>query len=126
MSVRAIRGATQLVEDNSHEMDLKVVELLSEILERNSLSEGDLISIFFTSTPDLISAFPAACARGLTRFDLSNVPLICAQEIDVRGALERVVRVLIHVNSEKANSEFTHIYLHGAKALRRDLADDGK
>lgn len=126
MTVRAIRGATQLLEDSTLEMDAKLGELLGAMLSNNNIQTHDLISILFTATPDLRSGFPAASARVLKGFDLSDIPLICAQEIDVIGALTRVVRVLIHVNSEKANREISHIYLHGAKALRKDIAGDEK
>jgi chorismate mutase len=126
MSVRAIRGATQLVEDSVIEMDSKVTELLDVMLSANSVEVKDLISVLFTATADLKSGFPASSARRLQTFDLSDVPLICAQEIDVEGALARVVRVLIHVNSKLTSQEIAHIYLHGAKTLRKDIAENGK
>ena len=69
------------------------------MLERNGLSTDDLISVLFTATPDLVSAFPAAAARAL---DIGDVPLICAQEIDVTGAMQRVVRVMAHVEIRAA------------------------
>ena len=118
MTVRAIRGATQLEADAIGEMDKKVSELVTAILQANSISKTDLISILFTATPDLVSTFPATAARTL---GLSDIPLICAQEIDVKGAMERVVRVMVHTNSELSNGEIQHIYLHGAKELRKDL-----
>jgi chorismate mutase len=126
MTVRAIRGATQLLEDSTLEMDAKVAELVEAMLSGNGIVAQDLISILFTATPDLKSGFPAASARILKGVDLSDVPLICAQEIGVTGALPRVVRVLVHVNSDKENPEISHIYLHGAKALRKDIAGDEK
>ena len=119
MPVRAIRGATQLRADDRAEMSEAVVELLSTMLERNALSTDDLISIVFTSTPDLHSEFPAAAARSL---DLGDVPLICAQELDVVGALPRVVRVMAHVETDLARADVVHVYQRGAEALRRDLA----
>ena len=119
MNVRAIRGATCLQHDDAAEMADAVTELLSELISRNSISTDDLISVLFTSTPDLHSAFPAAAARGI---GLGDVPLICAQEIDVTGAMEKVVRVMIHVQTLKARSEVKHVYLRGAEALRQDIA----
>jgi chorismate mutase len=96
-----------------------VVELLQEVLTANSISNDDLISILFTATPDLQSDFPAAGVRELGLVDL---PLICAQELDVKGSLPRTIRLLIHANSSLTRSEVTHRYLRGAVVLRPDLA----
>jgi chorismate mutase len=117
-SVRAFRGATQLSADTKAEMREAVVELLQEILKANSISDDDLISILFTATPDLQSDFPAAGVRELGLIDL---PLICAQELDVKGSLPRTIRLLIHANSSLTRSEVTHKYLRGAVVLRPDL-----
>jgi len=118
-SVRAFRGATQLAVDTKVEMREAVVELLSEILTANSISHNDLISILFTATPDLQSDFPAA---GVRELGLTDLPLICAQELDVEGALPRTIRLLVHANSPLSRSEVTHKYLRGAQVLRPDLA----
>jgi chorismate mutase len=104
--------------DDANEMAEAVVELLRRMLQDNSLSTDDLISIFFTATPDLHCAFPAAAARALP---LADVPLICAQEIDVAGAMPRVVRILIHANSDIARSDISHVYLRGTHVLRQDI-----
>jgi chorismate mutase len=119
MKVRAIRGATQLRVDEASEMAEAVTELLRELFSKNDLLKGDLISIFFTSTPDLVADFPAASARTL---ELGDIPLICATEISVPGALPRVVRVMIHAYSERSHAEIKHIYTRGAEVLRRDIA----
>jgi chorismate mutase len=117
-SVRAFRGATQLGVDTKVEMREAVVELLAEILSANSISHDDLISILFTATPDLQSDFPAA---GVRELGLRDLPLICAQELDVAGALPRTIRLLVHANSSLSRSEVTHKYLRGAQVLRPDL-----
>lgn len=117
--MRALRGATCLVEDDAVEMRSAVVELLREMFDRNDVSNDQLVSILFTATPDIHSAFPAAAAREL---NLADVPLICAQEIDVTGAMQKVIRVLVHVNTDKVRSELKHVYLRGAEALRQDIA----
>jgi chorismate mutase len=119
VAVRALRGATCLTADDRAEMNDAVVELIAEILDRNDLTTDDLISIVFTATPDLHSEFPAAAAR---RLALGDVPLLCAQEIDVEGALARVVRVLVHAETPRARADITHVYLRGAEVLRKDLA----
>lgn len=117
--IRALRGATQLQADDADEMTEAVVELMSELLARNDLGLDALVSVIFTSTPDLHSAFPAAAARTL---GIGDVPLLCAQELEVAGALPRVVRVMVHAELDRPRSEICHVYLRGAEALRQDLA----
>lgn len=119
MRVRAIRGATQLRADEEGEMAAAVTELLTEIFAKNGLKKEDMVSILFTATEDLICDFPAAAARQL---DLGDIPLICAREIPVGGALPRVVRVMVHTYSERSHAEIKHIYMRGAEVLRRDIA----
>lgn len=94
-------------------------ELVSAILEANRLVPSDVISVFFTSTVDLNAAFPAAACREM---GFANVPLIGSVEVDVPGALDRTVRAMFHVDTERSAEEISHIYLHGAAALRRDIA----
>ena len=120
-SVRAFRGATQLLADDKLEMRGAVVELLQEILLGNEIANEDLISILFTATPDLKSEFPAV---GVRMYGIDDVPLICAQEIDVSGSLPRTIRVLIHAESMRPRSEVIHKYLRGAQILRPDLAEN--
>ena len=119
MRVIAIRGATQLQSDSSVEMADAVTELLGTLFERNELKHEDLISIFFTSTEDLISDFPAAAARTL---ELGDVPLMCAREIPVAGSLPRVVRVMVHAYSDLQRASVKHVYMRGAEVLRKDIA----
>jgi chorismate mutase len=119
MKVRAFRGATQLTADDPVEMEEAVCELLSEIFSANKIEADDLISILFTSTPDLRSEFPAKTARSL---NLGSVPLMCALELDIEGALERTIRVMVHAHSNLSLSEAKHIYRRGAQVLRRDIA----
>ncbi len=119
MPIRAIRGATQLSADTREVMTEAVVELLTQMLERNTMTTDNLVSVMFTVTPDLHAEFPASAARTL---DLGDVPLLCAQEIDVAGALPRVVRVMAHAELDVDRREVVHVYLRGAEVLRRDLA----
>jgi chorismate mutase len=118
-AVRAIRGATQLDIDERDHLLVSVEELIRSIFEQNGIDNADLISMMLTATPDLRSEFPAVAARAL---GIGDVPLICAQEIDVAGALPRVIRVMVHVNTELERDQIKHVYLRGATALRRDLA----
>lgn len=119
MAVRAVRGAVQLERDEAGHMDERVAALLAAILDRNELSVDDLISIWFTATPDLHSDFPAAAAR---KIGIVDVPLICAQELDVEGAMPRVVRVLAHIASDRPRADIQHVYLGATTALRKDIA----
>lgn len=105
--------------DDADEMTEAVVELMTELLARNALTADDLVSVIFTSTADLRSAFPAAAARTL---GIGDVPLLCAQEIDVQGGLPRVVRVMAHVELDRPRRDVVHVYLRGAEVLRQDLA----
>ena len=119
MSLRAIRGAIQVPANTSADIAAGVQELISSILEANHLTPSDVISVFFTSTVDLNAAFPAAACREM---GFSNVPLIGSVEVDVPGALDKTVRAMLHVETKATPEEITHIYLHGAAALRRDIA----
>lgn len=119
MAVRAIRGATQLDSDTREQMLDRVAEMVTDMLTSNGLTSDDIISILFTATADLVSEFPAYAARQLG-FD--DVPMTCARELEIEGSMPRVVRLLAHVETDLARSEVTHVYLHGAANLRRDLA----
>ena len=118
VAVRAIRGAIQIDHDGRDEILAGTTELVREVLRRNDLADEDVISIMFTATPDLTAEFPAYAARAL---GLTDVPLICATEISVPGAMPRVLRLLAHVETDLARSDVRHVYLRGAAALRTDL-----
>ena len=117
--VRAIRGAVTTEHDTHEEIKDATTELLREVLARNLLTAEDLISILFTATPDLITDFPAVAAREL---GLSSVPLMCAQEIAVEGAMARCIRVLVHCHVPE-HRPIRHVYLREARQLRLDLAE---
>ena len=119
MSVRAVRGATQVDADDRDRILEATTELVNELMARNDLMIDDVISVLFTTTPDLTAEFPAAAAR---KVGFGEVPLLCAAEIDVPGALPRVVRMLAHVDTSRPRAEIHHVYLRGASALRRDIA----
>ena len=118
MAVRAVRGATQVDRDERDVVLSAAGELVAAVLERNAIPTGALISVIFTATPDLTSEFPAYAARQL---GITDVPLLCATEIDVPGAMPRVLRLLAHFETDLPRAEVRHVYLHGAAALRTDL-----
>lgn len=118
MAVRAVRGATQVEADDRDEILTATTELLTAVLERNGLTSEELISVVFTATPDLHAEFPAYAAR---QMGINDVPLLCAAEIDVPGAMPRVLRLLAHVETPRPRADLRHVYLRGAAALRTDL-----
>ena len=118
MAVRAVRGATQVDADDREEILSATTELLAEVLRRNAIVSDDLISVVFTATPDLHAEFPAYAAR---QMGITDVPLLCAAEIDVPGAMPRVLRLLAHVETDRPRADLRHVYLRGAAALRTDL-----
>lgn len=117
-AVRAIRGATQIDADERELVLDAIAELLRDVLARNEVQPEDLISVIFTATPDLCSEFPAYAVR---QIGITDVPMLCATEIDVPGAMPRVLRLLAHAYSDRPRSEIRHAYLRGAAALRIDL-----
>ncbi len=118
VNIRAIRGATTVEHHDVDEVYDATRELLAEMLSRNDVDSADLISILFTTSPDLTAAFPATAARSL---GLIDVPLMCASEIDVPGALPRCIRIMMHTYSPLSRAEVRHVYLRDAVALRSDL-----
>lgn len=118
MPVRALRGATTVDHDDPAHITERVVALLEAMLERNGVRHDDLISILFTATDDIHSIFPAAAARSI---GLGDVPLICARELDIIDGTPMCIRVMAHLESDRARADLRHVYLEGAKGLRDDL-----
>ena len=118
MAVRAVRGAIQVDVDERDAILGATTELLLAVLERNAIAPDDLISVVFTATPDLTAEFPAYAAREM---GITDVPLLCAGEIAVPGAMPRVLRLLAHVETELTRHDVRHVYLRGAAGLRTDL-----
>lgn len=118
--VRAIRGATTVENNDKNEIWEATEEMVGEILKKNNIKIYDMISITFTLTQDLNACYPAVRVREM---GITNVPLMNMCELPVPGALEKCIRVIIEVNSDKELDEIKHVYLRGAKKLRPDLAD---
>jgi chorismate mutase len=96
----------------------RVAEMVTDVMTSNDLEVEDFISVIFTATDDLNSEFPAYAAR---RLGFGEVPLICARELEIGNSMPRVVRMMAHIETERERREITHVYLHGAANLRRDL-----
>ena len=119
MATRGIRGATTVESDDALLIVAATQELLEKIFESNGIHEFDeIVSAVFTTTSDLTSTFPAEAARKL---GMNQVPLLCAREIPVPGSMPLCIRILLHLNTEKRQSEIVHVYLHEAKRLRPDV-----
>lgn len=119
MLCRGVRGATT-VEDNSREAILTATrQMLALLVRRNDIAPADIASAIFTVTKDLNAEFPALAARQLGWLE---VPLLCGYEIEVPGSLQKCVRVLVHWNTTKSQSELHHVYIHDAVRLRPDLS----
>ena len=120
MRLRAIRGAITVDRDAPELVYAATRELLSEIIARNGVDLDHIISVIFTVTPDLTSAFPAMAARSMGWLD---VPLLCTMEIPVPGAMAHCIRVLLHVESDRQRSAIQHVYLGEAQSLRPDISE---
>lgn len=120
MPVRGIRGATSVEADLPEQILAATRELLEELLRANAITEFDeIVSAIFTTSPDLVSTYPAEAARGL---GMTQVPLLCASEIAVPTAkVARCIRVLLHINTDQQQSDIVHVYLRDAKRLRPDM-----
>lgn len=120
MACRGIRGATTVERNDREEVLRATRELVALMIRQNGIDKSDVASAIFTTTIDLDAEFPALAARQL---GWGDVPLLCGHEIHVPGSLEKCIRVLVHWNTDKAQSEIRHVYVRGAVKLRPDLCE---
>lgn len=120
MRVRGVRGATTTSSNTQEGILQASQELLTEIVNRNGIEIDDVASIFFSTTPDLNTEFPAVAARKL---GFTNVALECLVEMNVKGSLQKCIRILMHINTNLSQQEIQHVYLRDAKSLRVDLSE---
>jgi chorismate mutase len=118
LMVRGLRGATTVDVDSLEQVTERSQELMLKLMERNDLVEDDIVSALFTATADVTSVFPATAVREI---GFGAVPLLCAAEIAVPGAMPLCIRVLLHAYTTRTRDEIHHVYLHGAQGLRDDL-----
>jgi len=121
VACRGIRGASTVLTNTAEDIIEATTDLLEALIRLNDIEPQDVVSAIFTTTPELTAAFPALAARGL---GWTEVPLLCAHEMNVPGALEGVVRILLHVNTPRAATQIKHVYLRDAGALRPEWAYD--
>lgn len=119
-TLRALRGATTVDVDSVEQINERVVALLEQMIARNGVDHDDIVSILFTATNDVHATFPATAARTL---GLGDVPLICAQELEIVDATPRCIRILMHLTTGRSRAELRHVYLEGARSLRDDLPE---
>lgn len=117
--IRGIRGATTVNENKHDEIISKSLEMLQDLVVTNNINADDVVSVYFTVTADIDDAFPAKSLRRLEGW--TYVPVMCMREIPVPGSLERCIRIMVTVNTGKAQKEIQHIYHYNAKKLRPDL-----
>ncbi len=124
MATRGVRGATTVDEDEQGAILLATRELLEQIMKQNgAMRTEDIASAFFTLTDDLSATYPALAAR---QMGWASVPMLCSQEIPVPNSVPRVVRVLLHWNTDVPQVEIRHVYLRDAVSLRPDLSLTGQ
>lgn len=116
---RGVRGATTVERDTAEDILEATRELMDELIRRNEIDSTYVASILFSTTPDLTAEFPAVAARQL---GWTDVPLLCTHEMTRPGSLPRCIRILIHLNTTRSQTEIRHVYLREAVKLRPDLA----
>jgi tryptophan synthase alpha chain len=119
IACRGVRGATTITANTAEDILEATTDLLEALIKLNDIQPEDVVSAVFTTTPELTAAFPALAARKL---GWTEVPLLCAHEMAVPGALQGVIRILLHINSPRSAAEIRHIYLREARALRPEWA----
>ena len=119
MPVRGIRGAIDVARNSKKEILSRTGELLRALVRANRIRAGDVAAAIFSLTPDLDAEFPAIAAR---RMGWTDVPLMCAAELDIPKGMKRVVRILLLVNTNAPPKSIKHQYLGKTPALRPDLA----
>lgn len=124
MVTRGIRGATT-VEEDREELVLQATEsLIIEMVEQNDVEIDDIASVIVSTTTDVTSVFPARAIRSIEGWEY--VPVMCTHEMDVPGAIQKCIRLMMHVNTNKAQREIEHIYQNEAVRLRPDLVKEEK
>ena len=120
MTCRGIRGAITVDENSTDAIKSATRELLEHIVAANALDASDIVSVIFTATPDLDAVYPAVVAREM---GWVHVPLLCMQEMVIKGSLPRCIRVLLHWNTDRAPEDIQYAYLREAQKLRPDLVN---
>lgn len=117
--IRGVRGATT-TEANESELIIEATkEVVTCMIEENDIVPEQVAQVLITVTPDLNATFPAQALRLFP--DWTYVPVMCATEIPVPNAVQKCIRIMMTINTDKAQREIKHIYLREAKKLRPEL-----
>ena len=119
MKTLAIRGATTVNSNNKDEILKESAKLIETIISKNDLNNEDIISICFTMTKDLDAVYPAVAVREI--LNISDIPMLNFEEKYIQGSLNKCIRVMMYINTEKTRNDIKHVYLNEAKSLRKDL-----
>lgn len=122
MNIEAIRGAITVNENTEKDIENATIKLFNAIVQRNKLDIADIAYINFSTTKDITKAYPAKFIR--TSLKITNIPMMCYQEMDVEGSLKKCIRILIVLSTINANKKPVHVYLDGAEILRPDLKNN--
>ena len=122
--IRGVRGATTVQVDTDIEIMTAVERLLREMIELNSIEAEKVASIFISMTEDLRSAFPAKALRKIDGW--TYVPVVCMQEIPIVNSLPLCIRIMLHLNTDKEQTQIQHVYQEGATVLRPDLFTESR
>ena len=122
MKVLAIRGATTVNSNNKEEILKETSKLIEAIILKNNLNTDDIVSMCFTMTKDLDAVYPAVAVREI--LDIHDIPMLNYEEKYIQGSLNKCIRVMMHINTEKTKSDINHIYLNNTKNLRKDLINN--
>lgn len=119
MQTRGIRGATTVTSNNKEEIALATIELFDEMITANNVNKDDISHIIFTMTEDLNAIFPAKAIR--EKYAYNDIAMMCYHELNVENSLQKCIRILLVVNTEKSQSEIKFIYKNNARTLRPDI-----
>ncbi|RDY28357.1 chorismate mutase [Romboutsia weinsteinii] len=119
MKVQGIRGATTVSQNERNEILTESATLIKTIIDENNIDVEDIISINFTMTRDLDKAYPAVAVREI--LNITDVPLLNFEEKYIEGSLQKCIRALIYINTDKSKKDIRHVYLNNAKVLRTDI-----
>lgn len=119
MKILAIRGATTVTSNNKDEILKETSKLIEAIISKNKLNNEDIISMCFTMTKDLDAVYPSVAVREI--LDIHDIPMLNFEEKYIQGSLNKCIRVMMYINTEKTKAEIKHVYLNDSKNLRKDL-----
>lgn len=120
--IRGVRGATTVTVNESSAILEATEQLALAMIEANDIEPDAIASVIVSTTPDVTAVFPARAIRSIEGWTF--VPVMCTHEMDVPGAIEKCIRIMMHVNTQKRQQDIQHIYQNEAIKLRPDLVKE--